>query len=53
VLFDATTIYFESFTEDEFKKNGYSKDLKFNQPQVLLALMVTDKGLPIKIKKTG
>jgi len=47
VFFDATTIYFESFTEDEFKKNGYSKDLKFNQPQVLLALMVTDKGLPI------
>lgn len=47
VFFDATTVYFESFTEDEFKKNGYSKDLKFNQPQVLLALMVTDKGLPI------
>jgi len=47
IFFDATTLYFESFTEDEFKKNGYSKDLKFNQPQVVLALMVTKEGLPI------
>lgn len=47
VFYDCTTLYFESFTEDELKKNGYSKDMKFNQPQVLLALMVTDHGLPI------
>jgi transposase len=47
IFFDATTLYFESFTEDEFKRNGYSKDLKFNQPQVVLALMVTTGGLPI------
>ena len=47
VFVDATTLYFESFKEDEFKQNGYSKDLKFNQPQVLLALMVTKQGLPV------
>jgi transposase len=47
IFFDATTLYFESFAEDEFKKNGYSKDLKFNQPQVVLALMVTKEGLPV------
>ena len=51
IYFDATTLYFESFTEDEgedaLKRNGYSKDLKFNQPQVVLALMVTKEGLPI------
>ena len=47
IFFDATTLYFESFTEDDFKQNGYSKDLKFSQPQVLLALMVTKQGLPI------
>ena len=35
IYFDATTLYFESFIEDEFKKNGYSKDRKFNQPQVV------------------
>ena len=47
IFVDATTLYFESFIEDEFKNNGYSKDLKFSQPQVLLALMVTKQGLPI------
>lgn len=47
IFYDATTLYFESFTEDELKRNGYSKDLKFNQPQVLLALMVTTDGLPV------
>jgi hypothetical protein len=50
IYFDATTLYFESFTEDEFKKNGYSKDGKFNQPQIVLALMVTKEGLPIGYK---
>ena len=47
VFFDATTLYFEAFEEDDLRKNGYSKDLKFNQPQILLALMVTKAGLPI------
>lgn len=47
IFVDATTLYFESFIEDEFKQNGYSKDLKFSQPQVLLALMVTKQGLPV------
>ena len=50
IYFDATTLYFESFSEDEFKKNGYSKDGKFNQPQVVLALMVTKEGLPVGYK---
>lgn len=47
IFFDCTTLYFESFTEDDFKRSGYSKDLVFNQPQVLLALMVTKEGLPV------
>ena len=54
IYFDATTLYFESFTPDEgvdaIKKNGYSKDGKFNQPQVVLALLVTKQGLPIGYK---
>ena len=57
IYFDATTLYFESFTEDidsqdepALKKNGYSKDGKFNQPQVVLALLVTKQGLPIGYK---
>jgi len=47
LFYDATTLYFESFTEDDLKQNGYSKDMKFNQPQILLALFVTEKGLPV------
>ena len=47
LFYDCTTLYFESFTPDELKQNGYSKDGKFNQPQVLLALLVTQSGLPI------
>lgn len=47
VFYDCTTLYFESYTEDELKDYGYSKDLKFNQVQILLAVLVTDSGLPI------
>jgi len=47
IFYDATTIYFESFTSDELKNCGFSKDGKSNQPQILLTLMVTTEGLPI------
>jgi len=47
LFYDATTLYFESFSGDELKQNGYSKDMKFNQPQVLLALLTTENGLPV------
>lgn len=47
LFYDTTTLYFESFTQDDLKQNGYSKDFKSNQPQVLLSLFVTTDGLPI------
>ena len=47
LFYDVTTLYFESFTEDELRKNGFSKDSKSQQPQVLVALMVTKEGFPI------
>ena len=47
LFYDCTTLYFESFTEDELRRFGYSKDHKFNQGQVLLALMITTEGLPV------
>ena len=47
LFYDCTTLYFESFTEDELKKLGYSKDMKFNQPQVVLGLLATEEGLPV------
>ena len=47
VFFDCTTLYFEAFEEDSMRQKGFSKDHKFNEVQVLLALMVTKEGLPI------
>lgn len=47
LFYDVTTLYFETFEEDELRKNGFSKDNKSQQPQVLVALMVTREGFPI------
>jgi hypothetical protein len=47
LFYDVTTLYFESFEEDELRKNGFSKDNKFQQPQILVALMVSKEGFPI------
>ena len=47
LFFDCTTLYFESFVADELKQPGYSKDAKFKESQVLLALVVTPRGLPV------
>jgi len=50
ILFDVTTLYFESFDEDDLRKFGYSKDQKFNMTQVVLALATTEDGLPVGYK---
>jgi transposase len=47
VLYDVTTLYFESFKSDDFKKCGFSKDHKNNQPQIVIGLMVTKDGFPL------
>jgi transposase len=47
VLYDVTTLYFESFKHDDFKRPGFSKDNKHNQPQVVIGLIVTKEGFPI------
>ncbi len=47
LFYDVTTLYFESFEEDELRKNGFSKDNKSQQPQIVIALMVTKDGFPI------
>ena len=41
LFFDVTTLYFEAFDEDDFRKCGFSKDHKSNQPQVTVTLTVT------------
>lgn len=49
VFYDVTTLYFESFKEDaeEFRKPGFSKDNKSNQPQIVIGLIVTHEGFPV------
>ncbi|MFZ1581878.1 MAG: IS1634 family transposase, partial [Saprospiraceae bacterium] len=47
VFYDVTTLYFETFEEDDLRKNGFSKDSKSQQPQILVALVVTKEGFPI------
>lgn len=47
LFYDVTTLYFETFKEDDLRKNGFSKDNKSQQPQILVALLVTREGFPI------
>jgi hypothetical protein len=47
ILFDVTTLYFESTVEDELRAFGYSKDQKFHSTQVVLALATAPNGLPV------
>lgn len=42
-----TTLYFESGDEDDFRKIGFSKDGKFQNPQIMLGLLVGEFGYPI------
>ncbi len=46
-FFDVTTLYFESFIPDELRHAGFSKDNKFKETQVMLALITTVDGLPL------
>lgn len=51
VFYDVTTLYFETFKEDEenFKKPGFSKDNKPQQPQIIIGLVVNQDGYPIAV----
>jgi len=47
VLYDVTTLYFESFKEYDFQKPGLSKDNKPMQPQIVIGLITTRSGFPV------
>ncbi len=47
VFFDVTTFHFESVRADSLRDFGFSKNGKFNEVQVVLALMVDTEGRPI------
>ena len=52
LFYDTTTLYFESEVEDDGDKDGlrfkgYSKDGRPNRSQVVLALLMTEAGIPL------
>ncbi len=47
VFFDVTTFHFESVKADSLRDFGFSKNGKFNEVQVVLALLVDTEGRPI------
>ncbi len=46
-FYDITTLYFEAEDEDDLRKKGFSKDGKAQNPQILLALLVSTDGYPL------
>lgn len=47
VFYDMTTLYFEAEQEDDLRKIGFSKDGKFQNPQIMIGLLVGENGYPI------
>lgn len=47
LFFDVTTLYFEATDADDFRRYGFSKDHRSDQPQIVVGLTVTRSGMPI------
>ena len=47
VFYDITSLYFEAEDEDDLRRIGFSKDGKFQNPQIMLGLLVGKGGYPI------
>ena len=47
VFYDVTSLYFEAEDEDDLRRIGFSKDGKFQNPQIMLGLLVGENGYPI------
>ena len=50
VLYDVTTLHFETNKHDDLRKCGFSKDGKFHKPQILIGLIVTKEGFPVGLQ---
>jgi hypothetical protein len=49
VLYDVTTLYFETDTGDGFREPGYSKERRL-EPQITVGLLTDATGFPLTIK---
>lgn len=47
LFYDVTTLYFEADYEDELRKNGFSKEGRHQNPQIILGLLVSIGGYPL------
>jgi transposase len=47
VFYDMTSLYFEAEDEDDLRRIGFSKDGTFQNPQIMLGLLVGRGGYPI------
>jgi hypothetical protein len=46
VFYDMTSLYFEAEDEDDLRRIGFSKDGKFQSPQIMLGLLVGRAAIP-------
>lgn len=46
LLYDVTTLYFETQKEDDYRKLGLSKERRL-EPQIIIGLLVDQKGFPL------
>ncbi len=46
-FYDVTTLHFESESEDDLRRIGFSKEGKLNRPQIQLGLLTTLEGYPL------
>ena len=49
-FYDVTTLHFESESEDDLRKIGFSKEGKLNRPQIQLGLFTTLEGYPLSFE---
>ena len=47
LFYDVTSLYFESFREDNLRSPGFSKDGKTVETQIILGLLVCENGYPL------
>ena len=47
LFYDVTSLYFESFREDDLRSPGFSKDGKTAETQIILGLLVCENGYPL------
>ena len=48
LMYDVTTLYFETDTEDDLRKVGFSKERRVD-PQIVVGLLVDRSGFPLEI----